>query len=612
MFLLLIVALATLFMGCQTEPLSDVNSSAGDSAAITLTLNSSRTALGNKGSDGKYPLYWSEGDRVVANGALSESANIDKDDASTATFTFQKALSYPCSITYPYCSSTREEQPMVYFQSEQSYVEGSFSQGSTPMCGYIARQGASVELKHLSTLLRFSVKSQKEGVALSKVVISSTSGAKLSGEFAVDCQSATLAECSDGLSYVTYNLPSGFSLSTSAEQIFYVALPAVNVGSCAVELIDAEGEKMALTWSGGNLKAGIVREFKSITYASGKTVSLDVYEKEVDDFVGGDVVCGFVRDTNNRPIEGVAVSDGFTIVTTDSDGYYRFNEVSLDCWYIYITIPAEYEISTGEFGQPNFYQRYSPNKTRYDFTLKPLANGKEDKFALFILGDPQVADRTGLNRLSGEAIPAIKAHAATWQAQGVPCYGITLGDLISNNNESDRSEWRIPVRDAFHAEKVGMPVFHVMGNHDNTFFNASKPIYADETSSSFELKAQRDHEEVYGPVNYSFNRGDMHIISMRDILYTRNDDCGAGLRRSFLKSQYEWLKQDLALVSKDKTVILCVHIQFLDGGGSYIDMTRDLINEYKEAHIMSGHSHVIQSIEAAKQPNIYEHNMGAS
>jgi hypothetical protein len=49
----------------------------------------------------------------------------------------------------------------------------------------------------------------------------------------------------------------------------------------------------------------------------------------------------------------------------------------------------------------------------------------------------------------------------------------------------------------------------------------------------------------------------------------------------------------------------------LDGGGSYIDMTRELINQYKEAHIMSGHSHVIQSIEAAKQPNIYEHNMGA-
>jgi hypothetical protein len=369
---------------------------------------------------------------------------------------------------------------------------------------------------------------------------------------------------------------------------------------------------MQLGWNGNNVKAGVVREFKIITYVSGKSGSLVGFEEENDLLITDeDVVNGFVRDTNGNPIEGVAVSDGFTIVTTKSDGSYELSPSS-DTWYIYITTPAEYEIPIKN-DQPGFYQKYEQNRLRYDFTLKPLTGGKEKEFALFVIGDPQVGSVAGRERLRTEAIPAIKAHAATWQAKGVPCYGITLGDLISNNNSSDRSSYRQDVFDYFATSKSGMPVFHVMGNHDNTYFNAENPLVEDERSSTFELKAQRAHEEVYGPVNFSFDRGDMHIISMRNILYNRNNDCEGGLRRSFLKEQYEWLKQDLALVPKDKTVILCVHIPFQNGGGSYVDYTRNLINGYKEAHIMSGHSHIIQHIKGAKAgySNIYEHNMGA-
>lgn len=607
---LAIVAVA-LFTACQTSPINEVGAGGEPSNTLTISLNESRTQLGEKGGDGQYVLYWSEGDCVVANGVVSEPAKISAVDGTTASFSFATAVTYPCKITYPYCESTSAELPLVEFLAEQSYVEGSFSKGSVPMCGYVAQSGGEVELKHLAGLLRFPIKASKSGTELNKVIVTSTSGAKLSGRFSVDCRNATIDPHSDAQSSVTYTLPSKFSLSTTTESIIYIAIPALNVGDCTVDLVDSEGGVMRLGWRGGSVKAGVVREFKSITYVRGAVGTLESFEEVYDDFLTEGAVCGYVRDTNGRPIEGVPVSDGFTVLTTDAEGYYEFEEVSSDCWHIYITIPAEYEISIGEYGQPNFYQKYYANKYRYDFMLRPLANGKEDKFALFILGDPQVADRNGLNRLCNEAVPAIKAHAATWQAQGMPCYGVTLGDLISNNNDSDRSEWRVPVREAFHAEKTGMAVFHIMGNHDNTFFNAENPLSTDERSSSIELKAQRAHEEVYGPVNYSFNRGDMHIVCMRDLLYNRNDDTGAGLRRSFLKEQYEWLKQDLALVPKDKAVILCVHIQFLDGGGSYIDMTRELINQYKEAHIMSGHSHVIHSIEAAKQPNIYEHNMGA-
>ena len=607
--LFLFVALATMLVGCQTDSVNE-SIGGGSFVSLTISLEESRTALGDKGTDGVYSLYWSEGDKIVANGVESEPAQIDGSNASMATFNFAQPITAPCNITYPYCDSAQANTPKVNFPAEQSYVEGSFSEGSAPMCAYVAQAGDKVELKHLSGVLRFPIKAKENGVKLSKVVITSTGGAKLSGIFDVNCQSATVAATDSASSSITYNLPANFALSTTSEQVLYIALPAVNVGNCAVEFVDAEGGAMSLGWSGDNVKAGVVREFKTITYARGTVGTLESFEEVFDDFLTEGVVSGFVRDTNGKSIEGVAVSDGFTIVTTDAEGYYEFKEVSSDCWYIYITIPAEYEVPV-EDGQPAFYQKYESNKYRYDFALKPLAGGKEEKFALFIIGDPQVAEEKGLSVMNSQAVPAIKAHAATLQAQGIPCYGITLGDLVSNNNDDDRSQWRVPVYNGFNMSKTGIPVFHVMGNHDNTFFNASNPLSTDERSSTIELAAQRGHEEVYGPVNFSFNRGDMHIISMRDIMYNSDTDCGGKMRAAFTREQYAWLLQDLALVSKDKTIILCVHIPPVKTSGQHlVDVFRE-INGYKEAHIMSGHSHVIRAIGSVREENVYEHNMGA-
>ncbi len=606
-----IVACLSLFAGCQTD---DVNiNTKGGKTTLEVSISDTRTHLGEE-SGGRYALYWSEGDCIAVNGAKLELEHIDADSGTKALFVSNSTLKYPYHITYPYAENSTAETPKVIFPVEQNYVEGSFDKHGAPMCGY-AESGESVMMKHLSRVLRFEVRSEVEGVVLERVAISSRAGVKIAGEFVVDCIDATLSAGESSEATISYLLPDNFTLSSNSTQVLHILVPAVDAGECSVEFVEVGGARMVASWSAESVVAGKVHKFENITYKADATIELVPLQTKDDSLITGtdpNLVSGFLRDTNGEPIEGVAVSDGFSIVTTNSDGYYLL-DVSPDCWYIYITIPAGYEVPMSKSGLPDFYQKYTRLQRTYNFTLKPLVGGAEEEFALFVIGDPQVGTQSGLNRLNDEAVPAIKAHAAEWQAKGIPCYGITLGDLISNNNSSDRSQWREPVRDAFLLSKVGMPVFHVMGNHDNAFFNSTNPIYADARSSTFELAIQRPHEEVYGPVNFSFDRGDMHIISMRNILYNRDNDCEGGLRRSFLKEQYEWLKQDLALVPKDKTVILCVHIPFQDGGGSYVDYTRNLINGYKEAHIMSGHSHIIQHIKGARAgySNIYEHNMGA-
>ena len=605
-FLFILTTLLTLFfVGCQTDTTD--SGVTGDSRLLTISIAPTRTHLGDK-VDSTYPVYWSEGDKIAANGMESASAEIKADNAAVAQFSFASSLSYPCHITYPYCSTTSAAAPKVVFPAEQSYVEDTFA--CAPMCAYVNSSSQRIEMKHLSSVLRFPVKASKSGVVLTKVVITATNGQGIAGEFNVDCSKASLTATEGATNAVTYSLPANFALSTSAESVLYVALPAVEVGYCRVEFYDAQGEKMTSYWDGKTLKAGIVREFKSIVYKAGTTASLSPFEVEVDELeIRYPSVFGYVKDTNGNPVKGVAVSDGFTVVATDDKGYYSMN-VSSDCWYIFISIPSEYQVDTNEYGQPCFFKKYPSNTPQYDFTLTPLPGGKEKKFAIFAIGDPQVSSSSKLSRFTKEAVPGLKAHSTELKAKGIPCYGITLGDIISNGDSSNTGAYRDDMRDGFHVDKAGMPIFQVMGNHDNTYYNSTQPIYADERNSIFELKAQREFEDMYGPVNYSFNRGDVHIVGMRDIVYTTNTSA-AKYKTGFLRSQYEWLKQDLALVPKDKVVVLCVHIQLLNTSINYVQETLALMDQFKEAHIFSGHSHIMRNYEHTVEGTghkVFEHN----
>ena len=56
---------------CATDTTEDlgVQVNGGQTTEITLSLEESRTQLGEK-ADGVYPLYWSEGDAISANGLI--------------------------------------------------------------------------------------------------------------------------------------------------------------------------------------------------------------------------------------------------------------------------------------------------------------------------------------------------------------------------------------------------------------------------------------------------------------------------------------------------------------------------------------------------------------
>ncbi|MBQ2026901.1 MAG: hypothetical protein II214_03280, partial [Alistipes sp.] len=87
-FIHLFALLSFILVGCQTDALSDAALGAGEANVLNVSLGQTRVSLGAKGSDGIYPLYWSEGDKIVVNGIQSAEAQIDAANKASAKFSF--------------------------------------------------------------------------------------------------------------------------------------------------------------------------------------------------------------------------------------------------------------------------------------------------------------------------------------------------------------------------------------------------------------------------------------------------------------------------------------------------------------------------------------------
>lgn len=309
-------------------------------------------------------------------------------------------------------------------------------------------------------------------------------------------------------------------------------------------------------------------------------------------------IYGVVTDTNGNRLQGVVVSDGFTCDATDENGVYQLTR-NANAYHVYLSLPEAYEVPIADNG-PCFWQQLAANRERYDFTLRPLAGGVETDFRLFCIADPQCQTTTHIGRFMNETVPDIAAQVA---ASDVPCYGITLGDIIWNSATTDVINLMPRMKLAMSPEKVGgMPIFQVIGNHDNAVISVKKEDY----TVDHDIAAQRFFEYKFGPINYSFNRGNAHIIGMDDIIFPNHNDYSAGFR----DDQVEWLRQDLSHVPKDKIVILCVHIPLRNSAtAKNVQAVLSLLKEFAEVHVMSGHTHYSENDVYV---DYYEHVHGAA
>lgn len=294
---------------------------------------------------------------------------------------------------------------------------------------------------------------------------------------------------------------------------------------------------------------------------------------------------GAVTDsTTGQGIEGVVVSDGYSCVATDANGVYQMKR-NVKSQFSFVSTPSEYEITVDNANLPKFYTSISTTQkvAKADFILKKLSGGKQNEFTLFCIADPQCKSEYQRQRYINETMKDIDATSDDYPN----VYAITLGDIVwdTPNMWSD-------MRAAMSKRKVTF--FQTIGNHDHL------------KSESLDYACVKNFERTFGPVDYSFNRGDVHIISMDDVMYKGGGEYDAGIT----DTQLAWLKQDLSFVAKDKCIVLCCHIPFEGCTGKNDAQVVTLLKQYSSAHIMIGHTH--HNRNYIHSSTVYEHVHGAA
>lgn len=297
--------------------------------------------------------------------------------------------------------------------------------------------------------------------------------------------------------------------------------------------------------------------------------------------------------SNGNQLKNIVVSDGKEIVLTDEKGEFEF---TTDQEFVFISYPSGYAFNLLDNGSVDFFRRVDLNKTTnaIHFDLKPNPNDEADHHFIAI-ADPQVQTEEEANQFITESCADLSKKKAMLNDPNL--FGVGVGDLVFDKFELYK-QYNQGIK------STGIPFFQVLGNHD-----------IDLNARSNE-SSQAPFTNQFGPAYYSFNRGETHYVVLNDVYFL-----GAKQYYGYLpEMQLKWLEKDLALVPKDKAVVIFLHIPSFSQIVAH-NPGRDINKEsvinrealYKilegyEAHLISGHVHWNEN---TVKGNVFEHNTAA-
>jgi hypothetical protein len=288
------------------------------------------------------------------------------------------------------------------------------------------------------------------------------------------------------------------------------------------------------------------------------------------------------KDSKEKGIENVAVSNGVDVVLTNSKGEFQLPVANDNI--IFVIKPGNYNVPVNQYNQPQFYYIHKPNGSpilkftgvaptgklpkSIDFPLIPI--DVKDSFKILVFGDSQTADEKEMDYFNRGIVKEVEG------VNGVE-FGITLGD-ITHENPTLYPQYKNIIK------KVGIPWYNVMGNHDKNY-DVQTDSLSDET-----------FEKDFGPATYSFNRGMVHFIILDDIRYPDPRD-GKGYWGGYSKNQLKFIENDLKYVPKDYLIVFAAHIPIseTEGGDTFQDKDRDkifqLLKDFPYTLSLSAHTH---------------------
>ncbi|WP_416448514.1 calcineurin-like phosphoesterase C-terminal domain-containing protein [Leeuwenhoekiella sp. A2] len=305
-------------------------------------------------------------------------------------------------------------------------------------------------------------------------------------------------------------------------------------------------------------------------------------QNQASGFVYEDANQNGKKDRKEKGIAQVSVTNGEAVVLTDENGHYKLP--LSDDNIIAVIKPAGYELQVDENNLPQFFYIYKPKGSpqakfkgveptgklpkSVDFGLFLADN--EEQFTALVFGDPQPYNLDEVDYYMRGVVTEVEGIKNV-------SFGLSMGDLVGNDLDLFNPYIKA-------TQKVGIPWFNLMGNHDMNF-DAKTDNLSDET-----------YEAHFGPANYAFNYGKVHFIILDDILYPDPRDSN-GYWGGFREDQLDFIENDLKFVPKDNLVVLAFHIPLSEPeGDAYRDEDRERLFQLLEPFLntlsLSAHTHI--------------------
>ena len=330
----------------------------------------------------------------------------------------------------------------------------------------------------------------------------------------------------------------------------------------------------------------------------------DEDQQTLDGVVFDDRNQNSTQDRGERGIKGVSVSNGREVVTTDAKGRY---ELPVDeNTNVFVTQPAGYQVPVDDDNIAQFSYIHLPEGSpdlKYG-GIEPT--GELPDAVNFPMAGSQQTKRPQQNCIIGGDVQTYTQQEVEYARKGAftdlaqrddyaGCGALFLGDIVGDDLSLYDQTREL-------TSMVNGPVRMLPGNHDLDYDAPSEHRFD-------------TYRSQFGADYYSYDVGNMHIVALDSVQYPDGDSYYGGLG----EEQLEWLRQDIAKVPKQKTVVLAAHIPLVD----YVDQaeSKHQVKEVKEVHeivsgheaiAFGGHSHSTEFMRAGDSTAGWQETLGVS
>ncbi len=313
------------------------------------------------------------------------------------------------------------------------------------------------------------------------------------------------------------------------------------------------------------------------------------------------------RQTNERGVADVLVSNGRDVVATDAAGAYALP--ARDDMAVFVVQPSGWRVPTNENWVPQFSYQHKPNGSPKPLRfggLEPtgelpatinfpiIPSDVRGDFTCAILGDIQTYANTEIGYMRDSSVDDIVDRGPG----AVDCL-LAVGDVLGDDLGL------IPrMTEVWSA--VGAPQWWAHGNHDFDF------------DADHDANSADSWRRLYGPNYYAFEMGAVTFIVLDNVVYPCGAEdaqtpgrefCVEGDRKRYnariTDDQMAFVEGVVSQTDPDNTIVFAHHIPFV----SFVDQTTaahqtDNVTELyalvegRNALSLSGHTHTIENLAA--------------